>query len=86
MAEDSEFQHELIQYLEDVMSGEFDGETMLTMKDNVDNLSNTDSTKMVPTPPGTACTCSGSCASEQCYERWKEHFCAVTNEILYRSN
>ena len=86
LAEDSEFQQELIQYLEDVMSGEFDGETMSTMKDKVDGMPNIDSTKMLPIAPKMACTCSGSCTNEDCYEQWQEHFRTVTNEILYRSN
>jgi len=86
LSEDSEFRKELIQYLEDVMSGEFDGETMSTMKDKVDHLPHTDPTKSIPTPPGMACACSGSCISESCHEQWQEHFRTVTNEILYRSN
>ena len=83
---DGKFQQELIHYLEDVMSGGFDGETMATMKDKVGHLLNKDSTKMVPTPPSSACTCSGSCENNGCFERCEAHFCATTNEILYRSN
>jgi hypothetical protein len=83
---DSKFQQELIQYLEGVMSGGFDGETMLTMKDKIDHSPNKDPTKMIPTPPSLACTCLGSCENRDCYERWKAQFNATTNEILYRSN
>ena len=86
LAENSEFKQELIQYLEGVMSGEFYGETMATMKDKVDHLPNTDSTKIIPTPPKMACTCPGSCVNEECYKLWQEHFYTVTNEIIYRSN
>ena len=82
----SKFQQELIQYLEDVMSGGFDGETMSTMKDKVDHSIDKDPTKMIPTPPSLACTCPGSCENKECNKRWEEHFCATTNEILYRSN
>jgi len=86
LANDGKFQQELISYLEDVMSGEFDGETMSTMKDKVDHSPNTDPAKMIPTPPSMACTCIGPCISQDCYEQWQAHFCTVTNDILYRSN
>jgi len=86
LAGDSEFRQELIQYLEDIMAGEFHSETMSTMKDKVDHSPNLDPTKMVPTSMKMTCTCPGPCVSQGCYEKWQEHFNAVTNEILYRSN
>ena len=86
MAGDGKFQQELVQYLEDIISGGFHGETMSTMKDKVENSLNKDSTKMIPTPPSTFCTCSGSCTNEDCYEQWQEHFHATANEIIYKSN
>jgi hypothetical protein len=80
LAEDGNFQKELISYLEDIMSGEFDGETMSTMKDKIDHSPNVDPTKMIPTPPSRTCTCAGPCMDEECYKRWQVHFQAVTNE------
>jgi hypothetical protein len=86
LAEDGNFQQELISYLEDIMSGGFDGETMSTMKDKVDHSPSIDPTKMIPTPPSRSCTCVGPCMDEECYKQWQVHFQAVTNEVLYRSN
>ena len=86
LARDGKFQQELISYLEGIMSGEFDGETMSTMKDKVDHSPNIDPTKIIPIPPSKTCACTGSCINEGCYEEWQAHFRVVTNEILYRSN
>ena len=86
LAGDGKFQQELISYLEDVMSGEFDGETMSTMKEIIDHSPAADPTKVIPIPPSTICSCTGPCVNQECKEKWKAHFCATTNEILYRSN
>ena len=86
LAGDSKFQQELLQYLEDVMSGGFDGETMSTMKDKIDHSPNVDPTKMIPVPPSTFCVCSGPCVNKDCHEKWQAHFKTTTNEIIYRSN
>ena len=69
LAKDGRFQQELISYLESVMSGEFDGETMPTMKEKVGHSPNADSTKMIPTSPSMLYTCTGLCVSQDCHKR-----------------
>ena len=89
----SNFQQQLVKYLENAHQGEFLTGTQSEVLSNVsqDAQSDTyiDPTETLPEPPPTPCTtqyCDGSCKKCQKLNTWRERFARKVDDVISKSN
>src|ERR1700688_4168608 len=92
MDPESDFQKQMVEYLESTHMGEFIAGSLEDVKRNVDIAELDDNyknpTEMLPIPPPTQCNQNecGTCKSCNAISSWKNQFDSTVDDIIFRSN